>query len=133
MNGIDPVVRHMILCDDVRRYPNNPNKIDIIGLLSTVRPAADSAYPLLLPNLCVFLSLTGGRGTGVGQINLRHADSGILLRSSAPVALTFPANPLALTGLIVRLRNCILPQPDLYWVEFCYNQKVIAQQSVVAT
>jgi hypothetical protein len=133
MGGVTPVVRLMLLCDDVRPNANNPNKMDVIGLISKVGPSAGSVYPLLLPNLCVYLSLTGGRGTGVGQINLRHADSGILLRSTAPLTLTFPTNPLALAGVVVRMRNCVLPQPDLYWVEFSYNQSVVAQQPVLAT
>jgi hypothetical protein len=132
MNGIEPMVRHMILCDNVRRNPNNPNKIDILGLISTVRPAAGSTYPLPLSNLCVYLNLTGGRGTGAGQINVRHADSDIILLSSAPLTLIFPADPLALAGLIFRVRNCVLPQAGLYWIEFCYNQKVLAQQPILA-
>jgi hypothetical protein len=133
MNGIDPIVRNMILCADARRNPNNPNTFDLVGLLTTVRPPDGSTYPLPLPNLCAYLSLTGGRGTGVAQINLVHADTGRLVRSSVPVSLTFPASPLAVLALVVRLRNCVLPQPGPYWLEFCYNQRVIAQQPMLAT
>ena len=37
MGGIVPSVRHMILCESAHRNPDNPKKVDVHGLLSTIR------------------------------------------------------------------------------------------------
>jgi hypothetical protein len=49
MNTVDPVVRHMLLCDDVQRDPGDPRKVNVFGLVSTVRAVAEAPFPLCLP------------------------------------------------------------------------------------
>ena len=131
MEGVDPFVRHMLLCEDTRRDPNNPKKVDVLGLLSTIQPVGESAFPLHLAALCVYLEVTGGRGTGQAQVDCRQADTGRVVFSSPPHALTFPLNPLAIRSLVFRIRDCIFSDPGLYWIQFCYNQKTLAEQPLV--
>lgn len=131
MNGVDPFVRHMLLCEDIRRNPNNPHKLDLLGLSNTLIAVGSPAFPLLAPVLCVYLEITAGRGTGQAHIDCRYADSGEIVFSSPSHAVAFPANPLAIRGLIFRITDCIFPEPGLYWVQFCYNQKMIAEQPLI--
>jgi hypothetical protein len=131
MNAVDPVVRHMLLCEDIRRETNNPKKIDVLGLLNTLEALEEPAFPLHLPVLCVYMEVTGGRGTGQAHIDCRQADSGRVVFSSPAHALTFPPNPLAIRGLVFRISACRFPEPGLYWIQFCYNQRMLAEQPLV--
>jgi len=121
----------MLLCDEVRHDPDNPLKIDVFGLVSTIRALSDPPFPLRLPQLCTYLQLTGGRGTGQGQIATIHADTDQVAFTSVASALTFGSDPLAVLGVVFRMRDCPFPEPGLYWVQFRYNEKVLAQQALV--
>jgi hypothetical protein len=110
MDGIDPVVRHMLLCEDVRRDPNRPNKVDILGMIGKVEAAPGASFPIQLPVLCVYLEVTGGRGTGRARIECRHGDSGQLIFSSLTYPVTFPPDPLALRYILFRVRDCRFPE-----------------------
>jgi len=131
MSGVDPVVRHMLLCDDARPNPNNPRKWDVLGLVSAVNAASESDFPVLVPTLCVYLEIAGGRGTGQARIDCRQADSGKVMFSSPTHEVTFPPDPLAVRGLAFRLVDCKFPQPGLYWLQFCYNQQTLAEQPLI--
>ncbi len=131
MSRVDPFIRHMLLCEDVRRDPNNPNKVDVLGLLSTIRAGGESAFPLHLPVLCVYLEVSGGRGVGQARIDCRQADSGQVIFSTPPHPLTFSLDPLAVRFLIFRVTDCFFPEPGLYWVQFCYNQRILVEQPLV--
>lgn len=131
MNGIDPVVRLMLLCEDVRRDPHKPNKLDILGLINSVEAVGEPPFPVGLPVLCVYLSVTGGRGTGQARIECRHADSGQVVFSGPTHTLSFPPDPLAVRSLVFRMRECLLPSPALYVVQFWYNGKPLAEQPLI--
>jgi len=131
MNGIDPVVRHMLLCEDVRPEPNRPNKVDVLGMIGKVEAVGEPAFPMRLPILCVYLEVAGGRGTGQARIDCRHADSGRRVFSSLTHTVTFPPDPLAVRSLLFRIRNCTFPAPALYWVQFWYNNRTLAEQPLV--
>jgi hypothetical protein len=131
MNEVDPVVRHMLLCDDVQRDPVNPNKVNVIGLVSTIQGVSEPPFPLLHPELCVYLQVTGGRGEGDAQIVVQHADSDQVVFSSPAHRLVFSTNPLSILGIIFRIQSCVFPGPGLYWVQFWYNQKRLAQQPLL--
>ena len=53
---INPIARYMILCDDWMLDPANIARVHIIGLISNIRPLDDPPYPLLVPELGVFLA-----------------------------------------------------------------------------
>ncbi len=118
MSFVEPVVRQMILCDDVQIDPQQPHKINVFGLVDTIVSSSEPRFPLSHPELCVFLQLTGGRGTGLGQIVVVAADSEQPLFASQAHAISFGTNPLAVRGVIFRILNCIFVEPGLYWVDF---------------
>src|SRR5947209_1692872 len=91
---IDPVVRHMLVCDRAAADPNNPHKVDVFGLMSVIVAGTDVVLPLRHRELCVYLALTGGRGTGEGRIVVVHADSGRPAFASRPHEIQFGPNPL---------------------------------------
>jgi hypothetical protein len=121
----------MLLCEDVRPDPGNPKKLDILGLISTVQGAEGATFPLQLPVLCVYLAVSGGRGSGQTRIDVRQADSGNLVFASRSHLIVFPSDPLAVRGVVFRIRNCVFQEPGLYWVQFCYNDQKLAEQSLV--
>jgi hypothetical protein len=61
--NVTPVVRYMILCDDWGFDPAHPDRANIFGLLHDIDSLEDPPYPFIYQEMCVFLALTGGRGT----------------------------------------------------------------------
>lgn len=45
MTGVLPVVRHMIVCEDVLADAANPHRITIVGLISSIRSLDYPPYP----------------------------------------------------------------------------------------
>ncbi len=131
MNGIHPVVRYLILCEDVRNDPGNSAHITLVGLLSTIRSRATPPFPLIFPEVCVFLQLTECRGSAAIRVELVHADSGQTQFRTPTRTVSFGNDPLALLGLTFRLKNLLFPVAGLYWVQFCYNDRVLAQQPLL--
>jgi hypothetical protein len=128
MKTIKPVVRHMLLCEDVQLSPTNSRKVNVFGLLSAVRVEDHvGAFPLQ-HSFCVYLMLTGGRGAGDGQIVVIHDETQEFVYVGTPHRITFDPNPLSIKGVIIRVPACDLPTPGLYWVCFRYNDEVIAQE-----
>jgi hypothetical protein len=128
MNSVTPQVRHMLLCDDVRVSLNDPRKVNIYGLLSKIRPMAEgTGYPFR-HSFCVYLVLTGGRGTGEGRIVLVHADTNEPTYVGQPHLIKWDPDPLKVQAVVFRLPSCEFPQPGLYWVQFRYDDQTLSQQ-----
>jgi hypothetical protein len=131
MADIPPVVRHMLLCDDVRPNPDDPHKPDIIGLLNRIESESDPAFPLRYPVFCVYLRLTGGRGSGHFKIVVREADTDRLIFNGRLFKITFPGDPLAIGGLMIRVRDCVFSRAGLYWVRLVHQGRTLAQESLL--
>jgi hypothetical protein len=130
--SVPPVVRHMLLCEDVGRDPTNPKRIALYGLMSSIRFLDVPPFPLRYALLCVYLVLTGGRGRGRGQIVIVEASVGQTICASRPHPLTFGAmNPLDVLGVCFRIRDCVFPGAGLYWVEFRYDRRTIAREPLL--
>lgn len=61
MSELVPVVRYLILCEDVHTEPAELQRVTLVGLLSSIRSVDDPPYPLLYQEFCAFLQLTGCR------------------------------------------------------------------------
>jgi hypothetical protein len=121
----------MLVCEDVQTDAQNPLKVNVFGLVSTIRSLADPPFPLLYPQLCVYLVLTGGRGSGDALIAAVEANSEDLVFSTPVHPLSFGADPLATRGVIFRILDCTFSQPGLYWIEFRYNNRTLARQPLL--
>ena len=131
MSDVAPVVRHMLLCEDVRTDPDNAQKVNVFGLVSTIRAVPDDAFPVHHPELCVYLQLTGGRGTGEVQIAAVQAELEQIVFTSSVHSITFENDPLSVLGFVFRIEDCIFPHAGLYWIQFRVNDQVIAQQPLL--
>ena len=131
MADVAPVVRRMLLCEDVRIYPDNSRKVDVFGLLSTIRTVSEGAFPLRASQLCVYLELAGGRGAGEARIFVVEADSDNIAFTSAPHQIAFGTDPLAVSGLVFRIKECIFPRAGLYWVQIRFDDKALAQEPLL--
>jgi hypothetical protein len=118
----------MILCDDWGIDPNNPRRVNIFGLLSNIHPLDDPPYPLWYRELCVFLALTEGRGTGSGQIVCTLEETGQRIFQTPKRQVAFGDDPLEVVGVPFRIRDCRFPQAGLYLVQFWHEDKMLEER-----
>jgi hypothetical protein len=45
--------------------------------------------------------------------------------------MPLPNDPLEVVGATFRIRNCLFREQGLYWVQFWYNEQIIAEQPVL--
>ncbi|MBX9580971.1 MAG: hypothetical protein K2X87_11740 [Gemmataceae bacterium] len=120
--NLPPIVRNMIVCNDWRPDPAGGLLVNVMGLLTNLRPAT---YPLRHPELCVLLAVVGGRGEGTAQVVCENDDTGRQAFASNPHRITFGSDPLEVVGIPFRLRACPFPTPGLYSIQFWYNGRRI--------
>ncbi len=131
MAVIPPVVRHMLVCDDVTRDPDNPERLNVLGLISAIDSGEDPPFPLRHPQLSIFLQMTNGRGSGMAQVLIREADTDQFVSAGRPHRVTFPKEPLLVHGAVFRLLGCLFPRAGLYYVEFWFDGEVIAEEPLL--
>jgi hypothetical protein len=116
-----PIVRDMVICDDCRSDPNNSHLAIIVGVLNNINSIDLPSYPLLYRKMCVFLALTEGRGHGEGQIVCVIEETGQEVFATPKREITFGPDPLAIEGVVFRIRDCPFPVPGMYSIQFWYN------------
>lgn len=126
--AIKPVVRYMLLCDDWRADPDNGRRIMIVGLISNINSIDEVPYPLLYPELCVFLVLTDARGAGRGKIVCTFEETGAKVFETRSRPIEFGPDPLEIVGVPFRIRNCLFPQPGIYSVQFWYEGELVEER-----
>jgi hypothetical protein len=131
MSSVLPTVRYLIVCEDVQTDPDNPRRVTLVGLISAIRSVEQPPYPLRYRELCVFLQLTECRGSADGRIEIQHADTGQVVFRTRTRTIPFGNDPLEVVGATFRIRNCRFREPGLYWVQFWYNEQMIAQQALL--
>jgi hypothetical protein len=127
---MEPEVRHFVLCDDVRTDPSNYQRINVLGLITSIRSTADPPFPVVHPLLCALVILTGGQGTGELVLRIFHAPTGRVVFRSPTRQVRFLGDPEAVLGTLFRIRNCSFPEAGLYWVEVVFGGSVIARQKL---
>lgn len=131
MSPVHPTVRYLIVCEDVQTDSDNPRRVTLVGLLSAIRSLEQPPFPLLYREICVFLQLTECRGPADGRIEIHHADSGQVLFRTRTRTIPFGSDPLEIVGATFRIRNCLFSEPGLYWVQFWYNEQMVARQPLL--
>ena len=126
--AIKPVVRYMLLCEDWRLEPENSRRITIVGLLSNIDSIEDPPYPLLYPEICIFLALTEGRGQGQGKMVCVFEESGQRVFETRPQPIAFPSDPLEVMALAFRIRDCSFPRAGLYSFQFWYEGDLVEER-----
>jgi hypothetical protein len=126
--AVKPIVRYMLLCDDWRLDSDNNRRVTIIGLISTIRAIADPPYPLFYREMCIFLTLTEGRGQGEGKIVCVFEENGQKVFETPGRPISFGPDPLEVVGVPFRIRDCSFPQAGLYAVQFLYEGELVEQR-----
>jgi hypothetical protein len=124
-------VVYVILCDDVQSDSANPLRIDISGLRTRMRSTASPPFPLVRPEFCALMFLTGCQGTGDLTLRIVQADTGAVTFRTKSRTVRFTGSPNDLVGVVFRLRNCSFPAAGLYWVECILFAEIIARQRVI--
>jgi hypothetical protein len=126
MNGIQPVVRYMVICEDIVIDPGNANRVSLQGCLWNIQSPLVPPYPDVAPVLCVFALLTNCHGGGTFRLLI--GDLTADLYDSGPLVQNFSANPLQVYGWPFRIRNVRFPQAGVYEVTLEHNGIALATQ-----
>lgn len=131
MSNVQPVVRHLIPCEDVLVDEANPRRLTLVGLISAIHSVEEEPFPLRYRELCIFLQLTSCRGPAEGRVEIQHRDSGEVVFRTQHRVIPLPTDPLNVFAVTFRIRNCLFQQAGLYWVQFWYKEMMISQQPLV--
>jgi hypothetical protein len=131
MIPIEPVIRHMILCDDVKPNPANPKKADITGLLHSIDVGPDESFPLLYPLLCVYIQFTGARGQGMFQLRISNEENDQVIYQSQAHPVSLGNYPLAVNSCLFRVWNRLFSAPGQFWVQILWNDKILKQELLI--
>jgi len=131
MSEVRPVVRYLIICEDVQTDQENTRRVSLLGLISAIRSQEDPPFPLLYRELCVFLQLTGCRGPVEGRVEIQQADTGQVVFRSKTRTIPLGSDPLELVGVTFRIRDCLFQGPGLYWVQFWCKDQMLEQQPLL--
>ena len=63
-------------------------------------------------------------------LKIVHADSDTAIFTSKVYPHPFGNDPLLTYGLPFRVRNCLFPVAGLYWIQFWYDDAMLAQQDL---
>lgn len=131
MNGVDPVVRLMLLCDDVERPVDAPSKVNIIGLVHAITVSDEAEFPIIHQQLTVYLLLAGARGSARVQIVGIDADTEEICFQNPERTVDFGTDPLLVTGMTFRIRDVRFTHPGLHLIQFRCNGKVLAHHPLL--
>ena len=131
MTGVRPVVRYLIICEEVLLEPTDRRKVTIVDLISKIRSLEQPPFPLRYPELCIFVQMADCRGKGQFRVEIMQADTGQVVFRTRTRSASFGNDPLKVVGIPFRIRNCEFPAAGLYWVQFWYNAEVIGQQPIL--
>jgi hypothetical protein len=125
MAGLLPVVRYLIICEDI---PAHQHRISLINLLGTLRSSSQPPFPFCCPRFCVHARLTECRGVGEVRLEIEEEDTQTIIHQTASRRYNFGNDPLRVFGASFRIRDCVFPAAGLYWVQLCYNDVVVFQE-----
>ena len=126
-----PVVRNLVLCEDVIVDPKNRQRSTIVNVLAGIRSRTEPAFPYRQEKLGVYVQLTECRTGGKVRLDVLEADTDKVIFTTPEQNVTLPNNPLAVHSMRFRLRNCTFPAPGLYMVQFVFDNRVLSQQSLL--
>jgi hypothetical protein len=131
MANVLPVVRHLLVCEDLIFDPAKPRSLTFKNLLSTIRSVSQPPYPLLYPQLCVYVQLSECRGAGEVQLRIEEADTNTLIYQTPKLKVSLGNDPLKRRGLPFRIRDLLFPSAGLYLVEFWYNDVKLEDETLL--
>lgn len=128
MSQVPPVVRYLILCQDVQISPDEAQNVTLVNLISTIVSLQDPPFPLRHSEICIFVQLTECRSPVDLRIDIVQTDAEQVIFRTRTRTVPFENDPLRLVGLTFRIRGCLFPAAGIYEVQLCCNDKAIASQ-----
>jgi hypothetical protein len=128
--SVPPIVRYMLICDDVVVASVSPPRLNVEGLLTSIQVRDLPPFPARVRRLTVLLTMTEGRGRGIGQIICMHEESDQQMFASSRREIPFGKDPLAITSVVFRLEDCPFREPGMYLFQFWYNNFKLTEQSL---
>jgi hypothetical protein len=119
-----PVVKPLILCEDVIHDPGTDN-IHLVGMFTRIRPRASPPFPYRMPRFCVFVQLSDAQGVLPGWIEIEEASSQRTVMRTASHPLAFP-DRRSIQRFLFRIEQCPFPRPGVYWVQFYCDGTLLA-------
>jgi hypothetical protein len=122
-------VHVLVLCDVVRRRPDEEAVFELHGVRTHVRARA---FPYTHPQLSVYLQVTGHQGPASGRVVvLREASEEEI--AHAPIDEVQLQGPLTVLHLRLRISDCEFPASGVYWFQVFLNEKLVAERRFFAS
>src|SRR5713101_4430262 len=99
-------VLHLILCERVETDPGNYHRLNILGLITSIRSSAAPPFPVVHPKMRALIVWSGGQGTG--ELELRIVDeisANTVFRTRAR-RVRFVGDSAAVGGVVFIIQNC---------------------------
>jgi hypothetical protein len=123
-----PVVRYMLPCEDCQVEPGNQRRVTIHGLISTLVALDDPPYPVLYRELCLFIAFADGRGRASAKVVCAFEETGETVFESPPQKIELGNDPLTVTMILFRLRDCPFPFPGIYQLQLWYDGVMLEER-----
>jgi hypothetical protein len=124
---MDPLVRHLIVCQDYDTYHANRKQLSALGIVSNVIAPRNTTFPAYCSGLCILAYLTGIRKEGGVSLDCVAEATGEVVFQHGPVRLNPPADPLHVVGFPFRSDPFTLPEPGVYLVRLSFEGKQISE------
>jgi hypothetical protein len=126
-----PVIRHFIACERVE-VSEDGKQCSLVNLIHAIRPSPGAEYPLIHPELCLFVQLTDGRGAHAFQVQLvLLEEEETTIRTTGFILRDLGQDPLAVYGWPLRLQNVVFPRPGLYEFRLLCDGRETARQPIL--
>jgi hypothetical protein len=127
MPKVHPSVRFMAICEDM---VIEDKRVSLHHLILNLIAKDTPPFPVIVPQLCVFVALAEARGHAEFFLRIVQADSETVLFTTKKRSHHFGPDPLKAHGIPFRVRNCTFPEAGLYWIQFWFNSALLAQQDL---
>ena len=123
-NLVLPRVQAMVLCDGVKESDQEADVFQLVGVRTVLEMPS---FPALHPRLCVFVQFSGHRGQATCRVEIERSTTGEVIFETPPRVIKFEG-PTLVVPVVFRARNCVFPEPGIYYVQVYYANKVIGER-----
>jgi hypothetical protein len=118
-----PRVHVLVLCEEMESSVEEDGVFNLAG----VRPwIAGDGFPLTQPQLCVYLQLTGHKGTTLCHLEVVRAETDDVIHATKARKVELHG-PLDVVPVGFRLRNCVFPASGLYYMQAYCDGKLLGE------
>jgi hypothetical protein len=132
MSGLEPVVRHFLVCERVE-WHLAARTYSLHNLLYALWPDPGEQFPLYYPELWLFVQMTDGFGRHQVFVEFVEVDTDRVLFTTPPVTVNLGANThrLRVRSWAKKLVNVPFDRPGLHEFRLWFDSTLVAQTPVV--